>query len=291
MKGAVMVLATLLALGPLSEALAASDLAIKLALEQGRKLASSGELKQALSCFQRALDLATAKHPDSLDQAEALNELGECYREMGESEKAIPLLKKAIDIADKADTEKETLVAALANLALLYSDAGQSQEAFKCYMRCLPEVNKMPHPDMGTRAKIENNIGLLIARSNGHEKAIKMYELALFHAGDDDSLAPLRVSCLGNIAMSYKALNELGKAEQFASQAVKEARQSLGPEDSDYGFVLAQKGMILSDEHKYNEAKAALSEAIAILEKLLGSEHPQLANIKSAYAECLSASK
>src|SRR5262249_10238357 len=151
------------------------------------------------------------------------------------------------------------------------SDAGDYQESFKYYMRCLTELNKMPEPDQGTRAKIEMNVGLLIARSNKPEKAIEMYERALHHAEGDDTLLPLHISCLGNIAMSYKALKDYPKAEEYAEQSVKEARQALEPQSTDFGFVLAQQGMILTEDHKYDEAKTALKEAMSILEKSLGS--------------------
>src|SRR5260370_6114836 len=131
-----------------------------------------------------------------------------------------------------------------------------------------------------------NNMGLLIAKSGKDERAIVMYERALKHAANDPSVADLRIACLGNIAMSYRALKDLAKAEDYASKAVEEAKQAIGTENPDYGFVLAQQGVILLDDHKYEDAKESLSESIAILEKSLGNDNPQLAGIKKSYAKC-----
>jgi len=291
MKAAVVALSITLALCTLSKALAASDPAVNAELRNGRKVGASGEPRQALPHFQKALDLATAKSEGSLDQAEALMELGECYREAGQSDKGMPLLSKAIGIAEKVDGGSEILVAALANLALLDSDAGRCQDSLKCYKRCLAEIGKMPHPDIATQAKLENNMGLLMAKSNLDEQAIKMYERALTRSANDSSMAGLHISCLGNIAMSYRALKNLAKAEEYASNAVKEAKQAMPIDDPDYGFALAQQGMILVDDHKYEEARIALSEAIAVLGKALGDDHPQVAQVKISYAECMAALK
>ena len=273
-----------------SASYAATNPEVEANLRKGRGFTQAGEPLKALTIFEMALKLATAKSPGSVDEAEALSELGECYREAGQSAKALPLLEKAIDIADKKG-DQEILIAALANLALLLSDAGKNRESLGCYMRCLTEMRKMPNPDKSTQAKLENNMGLLLEKSDLHEEAIRMYQCSLNHAADDESLNGLRVSCLGNMAMSYRAAKNFPKAEEYASQAVSQAKQSLGEDNLDTGFVLAQQGMILVESKKFKEAKPALSQAIAILQKSLGAEHPQVANVKASYAECLAGMK
>ena len=273
-----------------SASYAATNPEVNATLRKGRGFTQAGEPLKALPVFEMALKLATAKSPGSVDEAEALSELGECYREAGQSAKALPLLEKAIDIAEKKG-DREISIAALANLALLLSDAGKYKDSLACYMRCLSEIGKMPHPDTSTQAKLENNMGLLLEKSELHEQAIRMYQRSLDHAADDESLNGLRVSCLGNMAMSYRAAKNLPKAEECASQAVNQAKESLGEDNLDTGFVLAQQGMILVESKKFKEAKPVLSQAIAILQKSLGAEHPQVADVKASYAECLAGLK
>ena len=158
-------------------------------------------------------------------------------------------------------------------------------------MRCLDQIGKMPHPDASTQAKLENNMGLLLEKSEKHEQAIRMYQRALDHSAADESLSGLHIACLGNIAMSYKASKNLPQAEEYASKAVNEAKEVSGEDNLDYGYALAQQGMILVESHKFKEAKPALSQAITILEKSLGAKHPQVANVKESYAECLAGLK
>ncbi len=269
---------------------AATDPDLKVLLRKGRAIESSGEPLKALPVFESAFKSANAKSPGSLDEAEALTELGECYRALGQSARALPLLEKAIDIAGKKG-DHEISVAALANLALLLSDAGKYQDSFACYARCLSEMGKLPHPDMATRAKLENNMGLLLDKSQSYDKAIEMYQLCLDHCAGDDSLHGLHASCLGNMAMSYRSWKKLPQAEEYASKAVNEAKESLGEDNIDTGFALAQQGIIFNEEHKYKEAKPVLSQAIEILTKSLGSDHPQVTNMKETYAECLAGLK
>lgn len=253
----------------------------KQALSQGRALGQQGNPIKALPHFQRALQLADTDR----QKAEATLELGECFRETDDIARALPLLDKAVGLAEKASESDDILIAALANRALLLQNEGRKQEAYDNYVRCIAVFDKQSDPDLTAKAKIQNNAGLLHAQCNNHENAILLYKKSLESAGDDPSLAVLRMSCLGNMAISYKDLNDLAKADQCAREALAQAGEE-DKEGIDYASVLFQQGQVKLAQKNYKEASPILKTACTIMERNLGKDSAQVKEMLESYHAC-----
>jgi tetratricopeptide (TPR) repeat protein len=89
--------------------------------EQGYNLQASGELRKALSYYQKAIELDPA-------YVEVYNDAGVIYEKLGQPDKALTMYKKALEI-------DEGFLPTYTNLALFYENRGDSKQAVQYWSK------------------------------------------------------------------------------------------------------------------------------------------------------------
>ena len=82
------------------------------------------------------------------------------------------------------------------------------------------------------------------------------------------------------------ATMDFAGAGQEYRQAIQIARAKFKGPHTITANALFGLGSVLLDEHRPNEAKEPLTEALEIRQKLLPSTHPAIAEAKAALARC-----
>ena len=195
-------------------------------LERGRALRRTGALDDALTCFQRAVDL---RH----DDVDALLEQAETCRELGRQDEARDAFELALALQPGS-------VRALAGLGALAGSA-TPLEALQYYRRALELA---PHDPA-----LHFKCGLAHNRSGDTQAAQAAYERAI---GLDSAYVAAIVN-LGLLHLSQ--LGDVGRARQLFERAVE-----LQP---DLVAAQANLGLALQEEGRFEEAIAHYERLIA----------------------------
>jgi tetratricopeptide (TPR) repeat protein len=155
---------------------------------KGLELFRAGRYQQAMPFFQRALDLAEARHgADDPAIAVELNNLAEIHRLTGRLNDAEALYQRAIDLDTRAGRDASPEFAtSLNNLALVYRAQGRLEEAEQLHTRSLALLEKSLGPHHPDVARSLNNLAV-VYRAEGHpdrarplqERAVAVAEKAL----------------------------------------------------------------------------------------------------------------
>jgi CHAT domain-containing protein len=237
--------------------------AFKLNTERAR-LGSAGKYDDALKLAERVVEIREkALGPEHPDLAQALNSLGVLYFIKGEYEKAEPLYRRALAIGEKAlPPEHPSLANYFENLGNLYYYFKKEE---------FDKVEKFQQRALDIRKK-----------SLGPEH-------------------PLVLFSLNNLAALYQLRGDYIKAEPLFRQVLTIAEKFLGPEHPDVAKPLTNLAFlyyqlayyqVASPEGQslyYEKAEPLYQRALAINEKALGPEHPEVAsslfNLASLYTE------
>ena len=187
-----------------------------------------------------------------------LGALGTVYRAQGRYAEAEPLLWRALAVAEKAmPPEHPDVTSSLDNLAALYTAQGRYAEAEPLLRRVL---------------------------------AIDEKEAEKF--GEDPQLA-ISLNAMGTV---YRAQGRYAEAEPLLRRALaivekRVAEKELEPEDPRVVEVVApildNLAALYTAQAKYAEAEPLFRRALAIREKTLGPERPEVAKTLDNYAELL----
>ncbi len=140
----------------------------------------------------------------------------------GKSASSIENLDKAAQIFLKINKEYESAQTQVAKLYALGS-LGHYREAFKCGKKALKIIEK--YGDELTSGKIEINLGNIASRRELHTAAEKFYFSAYERFLKNNEMSWLTMAKNG-LAITYAALNQFRKAEDFYAQALRHAKKA-----------------------------------------------------------------
>ena len=179
----------------------------------------------------------------------------------GEAEK---YLSAALKEAENFGPEDPRLATSLNNLAGIYVTQGKYAEAEPLYKRSLAILGP-EHPDVAASL---NNLAVLYDNQGRYEEAEPLYQRAL--AVYEEALGPEHPNTshgLNNLAALY-----------YSQRRYKEAEPRLN-----------NLALLYYHQGHYEEAEPLYERALAILEKVLGPEHPHTAGSLTKYARLLRA--
>jgi protein O-mannosyl-transferase len=226
----------------------------------GNCLAQRGRMDEAISQYQKALEIRP-------DLADARLNLGNCFFQLGRIEEAISQYQKTLEI--KPGTADAHL-----NLGNCFSQLGRIEEAISQYHKALDIM-----PD---NAKAQNSLGLVLSGQGKRDEAIlhllaaikskpqydqPYYNLGLIYLQQsrlDDAIAQFRSAIRINPQYD-KAFANLGIAlakQSHLDEAIGQYRQALAiaPNNAYARYAL---GRALETGNKLAEAAACYSAAIA----------------------------
>jgi CHAT domain-containing protein/Tfp pilus assembly protein PilF len=254
----------------------------------------------------RLLELRSATENDrALYEASKLNAERARLDSAGKYDEARPLGERVVQIRERVlGPEHPDVAAALNSLAFLYFIKADYGRAETLYQRALAIGEKALAPEHPSLAIYLENLANLYSlfKKEDFDKAEQLYQRAL--AIRKKSLGaehPLVFFSLNNLATLYQLRGDYVKAEPLYRQALTLAEKLLGPEHPDVAkplnnlaflyYQLAYYQLASAEEQAlyYGKAEPLYQRALAIKEKVLGPEHPDVASslysLASLYVE------
>jgi len=268
----------------------------------GKFLYKNGRYDGAELLYRRAL--ATIEKvwdpglPDSFDYGVTLSELALLLRRKGDHDGAESLLRRALEISEKVlGPEHPDTAVSLDNLALLLNSKGDYGGAESINRRALAIFEKVlgtEHPDT---AQSLNNLAYLLCNKGDYDGAEPLYRRAL--AINEKVLGtehPDTATSLDNLALLLYNKGDYGGAESINRRALAIFEKVLGTEHPDtvlarnnlaailqrkpdqeetleFANSLTQRASDLLNAGELDKAEPLFRRALAIYEKVLGSEH------------------
>jgi len=247
----------------------------------GYALKAAGQLDEAISCYERAIQLDPGYAPVHMNLGVALKATGkldqaiDCYRRAIEADpsfaqahnnlanalKARGDLAGAIEHFEQAARLAPTMAEAHYNLGLLFSDHGRDDEAIAQYEEALRLA-----PDL---YQAHNNIGNLLS-----DRA--QWDRALAHLRRAVEIAP-------GDAYSHANLGKVLQAQgERLHEALAELREGVRLRP-DAGSLHAALGRALLAQGKPSEAETSLRRAL----ELLPESDPRRTGVEQSLRECL----
>jgi len=217
----------------------------------GIGLANQGKNTEAMECFLRALTIYEKLHgKNHPDVAQSYNNISVVLQTQGRYKEAIDYLLKALAIKEKLYGKDHPKVAtSYYNIGVGLANQGKGAEAIGYFLQALAIQEKLrgkDHPDL---ADSYNNIGVILKTQGKYLEAIDYFFKALaIYEKVNGSEYSNTIICLQNI----KSLEQ----------------QAISYNDM---------GNVLNDKGEKEEALEYFFKALAIYEKVLGIDHPDIA--------------
>ena len=276
---------------PMSTPLRAQDTKEADALNaQVFQLYRAGKYAEAIPLAQRALAIdEKALGPDHPDVGRDLNNLARLYDSQGRYGDAEPLYKRALAIAEKAfGPDHPDVGTALNNLAELYDSQGRYGEAEPLYKRALAIREKAlgpDHPDVGSARSTTwpccTEPRAATARpSRSYKRALAIDEKALGPDHPDVGNAPQQPGRA--VPRTRAATARPSRSTNARWRFTKRRSAPTTPASATYLNNLAA---LYRDQGRYGEAEPLYKRALAIDEKALGPDHPDVGRVLNNLAE------
>eukprot|EP00293_Proteomonas_sulcata_P013827 CAMPEP_0184288498 /NCGR_PEP_ID=MMETSP1049-20130417/1022_1 /TAXON_ID=77928 /ORGANISM="Proteomonas sulcata, Strain CCMP704" /LENGTH=455 /DNA_ID=CAMNT_0026594925 /DNA_START=61 /DNA_END=1427 /DNA_ORIENTATION=- len=262
-------------------------------LRIGCLLRGAGELKQALTAFNRSLKLQRellgsdrvhiSKTPRGVVEllAKTLNNIGEVYRTQGKLQPALARLTEALEMKLRIlGAEHLDVAATQDNLGLVYREMGNLPTALKYLRASMKAREKALGPYHREVARSKLNLAAVVHQLTDSEGAYKLWEesVQIFKANGDKSLEMAKA--YNNMAAVKEEKGDRKTALALHKQAMEiklaVAPGSLTVADSLYNLAILyeQNGQIL-------EALDAAKRSLDITVACVGSSHPNAKDTKA----------
>ena len=199
-----------------------------------------------------------------LDSLAPLSELVQEHRQAGKQDQALPLLIKIVTVkkARLGPQDPDTLNS-VNELGVLYWQLRQYDKSVPVFEELVKirEV-KLGRDHVGTLGAVAN-LGVNYRDAGRLKEAIALLEEVHRAAKKNPEL----LWVTGELFATYTKAGEIAKVGDLLRQEVTEARKSLPPDSPDLAGMLAQLGLNLLEQKKWDEAESIIREALTIREK------------------------
>ncbi|KAH3749787.1 nephrocystin-3-like [Dreissena polymorpha] len=273
----------------------------------GKFLKDIGQLNQALSALQRALEVReTALDPDHPIVAHSLHQLAGLHAHRNQFSSAESLYNQALMIYESAFGQDHVLVAkeydALALLFLKQDKLEQAdllkkkavaiRKSIKTPRTMTPRVQGMDPlrkralhleglcvgPESATQARTLNELGVLNYLQNDFDTAEKFFKRSLEMR--EHVLGPNHLDLaqsLNNLAALYNDRKNYAMAEPLYEQALQIRQQNLSADHPSTAAVIMHLALVYRKQGKFEKAEPLYRQTVEIRERAFGPEHPSVA--------------
>jgi tetratricopeptide (TPR) repeat protein len=213
-------------------------------------------------------------------------QLGATLHMMRRDAEAEPVLRGAVEIATDAGDAK-LLGIALSGLATALAGEGEQARAEPVMRRSLALLERSEGEDTLDTANAANNLAVLYCDTNQYPEAEEEMKLALsFYESHFVGLESSVAMGLRNMFVILFKQRRTAEAEPYLDRAL-----AIGVKIFPPGRKLAElqfaQGLLQESRGRFQEAAATLQHVIEVQERVLGSNHPQLAHSLIAYSAAL----
>ena len=233
----------------------------------------SGNRARAEASYERALAIYTRLGRETLEVARTLNNLAGLLRGKRDYLNAEPLYERALKIRQDRLGPKHSLVAqSLDNMARIYSERGDYQHAIEHHREAVAIYRKEKDADKDLAISLQN-LALAYTETGDYALAEPLFREALVIR---QKLQDVEPSLLNGLARLLRRKGDLKGAERFyqSALAIYEAKPNVFAED--FAVTLNNLGVLYPD---FARAEALYLRALAIADKVFGSEHPAVASM------------
>ncbi|HKQ59244.1 MAG TPA: CHAT domain-containing tetratricopeptide repeat protein [Candidatus Eisenbacteria bacterium] len=243
-----------------------------LEFESGHITTSRAILEEVLRIQEKTLD---AEDPAV---ARTLNNLGNVLREAGELTRARQMFERALTIRQKVQGADHPEVATtLGNIAIVLTLLGDGQGGRQAYEQALGVHERGVGRGNAEHAGALNNLGLHLHEmgdlAGAKEQLTRSLEMLERSVGPDHfDVGQTAV----NLATVLRDQGDVAGAEKYFARGIATLEKAAGPEHSMVGTALLARAAMLR-RMRNPEAATLAHRAVAIAEKSLGSNHPDVA--------------
>ncbi len=213
----------------------------RLLATMGMAYSAQGGYKQALTLFERALELRRATlGPDELDTVASMDDLGETYRELALFDDAESMHREALAAKRRLGAPPSAIAVSLNNVGLTLSERGRSAEA----------------------------------------EPLLRQALAIWRQ-QEGRTADVVAAGLNNLADVLRQQARLAEAVPLLEEAIEIRRHTVGSAHPSLALVVGHLGRVLSQQGQLVRAEPLLREALTIRQRVYGDDHPDTVNTRS----------
>ena len=261
-------------------------------------IADLGDLAGARVLRERALAIVEkslgSDHPAVAVQ---LNDLGLSLVLLGEHSAARPLYERALRIYERRfGPDYIGVTTEVFNLAIVSASLGDYREARRLFNRAITTWERDIGPDYSYVALAHSALAEMLSDQGLDAEARVSYERAI--AVQERTLGKNHRDVARTLALLSNTLARLGEVQQ-ASELCTRALEILERLDEREtrraAYVLTVRGTVLADQGDDVGARASYDRALTVLRRIVGSSHPDVAEVQiplaAAYADMGQTSK
>lgn len=246
----------------------------------------SGAVPQALDTAMEALQHAqAASDRPTATLGASHHAVGTAYRRMGRLDSAATHVRAALDVRRTVLTPTHPKVASSrALLGIVHAQEGRhfaSEAAFKAALDIEEQVRGGAHPNAAT---YYSNLGSVYRLMGRYEQAIRMHRTSIEILRAVGASKSALASSYQNLGNAYADLNDFASASVQHQTAIEYWSESYGPNHVRVGQVLTNRGIVLAEMGKTEEALSVLKRAHDVLTTTLGAEHYSALHVQSSIA-------
>jgi serine/threonine protein kinase len=225
----------------------------------------SSQLAKAAPLLEETLPKMKAMlGPDHPDTLVAMNNLGAVYRNAGKPELALPLLEQIIELrSGTLGPEHPDMLQTMGNLAATYWSLKRLDKSIPVFEQTLKLVETKHGRDHPTTQMTVANLGVNYKDAGRLQEAIPLLEEAY-----RTSRKYHNVNWVSEpLQDAYAKAGETAKLAGLLLERLAEARKALPKDSPQLAGLLAQIGLGLSDQKRWDDAEPLFRECLAIREK------------------------
>jgi len=201
---------------------------------------------------------------------------GDRSRRLGKYAESRQSYLQALAEAEKFGPDDRRLAATLNNLAALLFDYGDYAQAEPLFRRALGIFERLASPGDADTANVLNNLAALVARDGRLDDAQGMYERALAILAKRSPDAPESGAILNNLADVARRQGRDAEAAELYRRSVA-AWKKQGAEGQ-AALPMGNLASLYFVSGRYDEAQQLLEQCLEAQIRLLGPDHPRMAN-------------
>ena len=257
------------------------------AMAAGQVAYDSGDFREAVSQYTRALDASATLDPQDQRVADNLTRLAQAHLNLGELTEAELLYRRDLDLERKLHgIDSEQVATTLNNLGSIYQDVGRVDESEAAYNEALKMREKVLGPDHPEYADTLVNFASLRRQMGRDAEAEEMDKRALglcLKAKQQRCVATV----YDNLGSLYFEKARLAEALDVYTKGRATWKTVEGGENLDYAVSTANLARVYAQQEHYKDAESLLAEALPIFEMSYGKDGAQLAGYYKGYAKLL----
>lgn len=243
----------------------------------------NSNFQQAITLFERALELAENESVPVQTQATVLGNFGSLYDEQGNFNKALDYYSQAIALLtgdeSKVEEHREQLARLYNYIGITYRKKGEFDKALRFYERELQinlDLYGEGHPSV---ARVYTNMGGIYYYRGDFGQAIIYFKRAAESTELVFGQVHPRVGLLyNNIGAVYYEQGNFEQAIDYFKRSAEIKRQTQGENHPDLALTYNNIGSIYTEMEEYETAIDYLQRSLEIRKATLGEDHPVLSN-------------